>query len=217
MIVWLRRWLGLRSLLIAVAPLTPSWAIVDLACLTIVGFAALHRAGMSRLAPASALPLVALGFRTGEQPSTAAIVVWLVAVVVMVLAVSWPEVVDRQPIDGPEPTGMQSRPARIVTSRWHRPLVTVATIGLLAVPSYLFAQVLHEVLPDAVRTARSGAPGGAQLQSHPGLVGGLDVGSPVSLSDDVVLRVKSDQPNFWRGTTYDTWDGRRWSNSGTVG
>jgi transglutaminase-like putative cysteine protease len=41
----------------------------------------------------------------------------------------------------------------------------------------------------------------------------LDVGRRFQLSDQVVMRVQAAAPDFWRGTSYDTWDGRNWTRT----
>lgn len=39
----------------------------------------------------------------------------------------------------------------------------------------------------------------------------LDLTSQPDLSDEVVFRVTADRPTFWRGETFDQWDGRSWT------
>lgn len=41
----------------------------------------------------------------------------------------------------------------------------------------------------------------------------LDTGARGDLGDDVVLRVEADAPDFWRGQSFDRWDGRTWTRS----
>lgn len=41
----------------------------------------------------------------------------------------------------------------------------------------------------------------------------LDTGRRFQLSDEIVMRVRADRPDFWRGTTYDHWDGRTWTRT----
>jgi transglutaminase-like putative cysteine protease len=45
----------------------------------------------------------------------------------------------------------------------------------------------------------------------------LDTSARFKLSDEVVLRVRADAPDYWRGTTFDTWDGRTWTRSESTG
>ncbi len=41
----------------------------------------------------------------------------------------------------------------------------------------------------------------------------LDMTSRPGLTDEVVFRVTTDRPTFWRGETFDRWDGRNWTRS----
>ena len=41
----------------------------------------------------------------------------------------------------------------------------------------------------------------------------LDTSARFTLGNEVVLRVRADAPDFWRGQTFDTWDGRSWTRS----
>lgn len=41
----------------------------------------------------------------------------------------------------------------------------------------------------------------------------LDMTGRPDLTDEVVFRVTTDRPAFWRGETFDRWDGRRWTRS----
>jgi hypothetical protein len=88
---------------------------------------------------------------------------------------------------------------------------TVAAAAMSAVVALLAAGAIVDVLPDLGRADGGATAGpGVVAQTHPGLAGGLDTGLPVQLSEEVVLRGQTDRPLYWRGTTYDQWDGRRW-------
>ena len=41
----------------------------------------------------------------------------------------------------------------------------------------------------------------------------LDMTARPDLTDEVVFRVTTDRPAFWRGETFDEWDGRRWTRT----
>lgn len=43
----------------------------------------------------------------------------------------------------------------------------------------------------------------------------LDTGVRGRPDDSVVMRVRASRPDFWRGQTFDSWDGRRWTMSAT--
>lgn len=202
------RAVGPAVLVLALVPPTGLWVLVDLLALFVIGFASFERAGMARVVPAIGLPIATVAFRTGQPLEPSIVVAWAAAVTVTLLVhgVAWP-VEDGttlgQPDDDPRP----------VVYGW-RPTIQAAVLVALTMPLGLsFAAVVDRELPSFVLAQpRLGDLTGPQLRAHPGLTGGLDAGSPVNLSDDVVLRVRADRPLYWRGTTYDRWDGRRWSN-----
>ena len=51
------------------------------------------------------------------------------------------------------------------------------------------------------------------LQPYLGFERSLDTAARGGLGDDVVLRVEADAPDFWRGQSFDRWDGRTWTRS----
>ncbi|MCB1000923.1 MAG: DUF3488 domain-containing protein [Acidimicrobiales bacterium] len=55
-------------------------------------------------------------------------------------------------------------------------------------------------------SARTGSVGG-----YPGFDHSLDTSMRGSLGDEVVMRVRAPEPDFWRGQTFATFDGRRWT------
>ena len=64
---------------------------------------------------------------------------------------------------------------------------------------------------DVARRGRAAtAPGTYQAEDS------LDTAARFRLSNEVVMRVKADQVDFWRGTTYHKWDGRVWSRKGVA-
>jgi transglutaminase-like putative cysteine protease len=56
------------------------------------------------------------------------------------------------------------------------------------------------------------ASGSSMLRSSPS----LDMTTRPRLSDRVVMTVRADRPAFWRGQTYDAWDGATWTNTDAV-
>lgn len=61
-------------------------------------------------------------------------------------------------------------------------------------------------------SARTGSVGG-----YPGFDHELDTSMRGDLGDDVVMRVRAPEPDFWRGQTFATFDGRRWETLPDVG
>jgi transglutaminase-like putative cysteine protease len=63
--------------------------------------------------------------------------------------------------------------------------------------------------PDGRRSPRALAP-------YLGFEETLDTANRGDLGDDVVLRVQADAPDFWRGQSFDRWNGRTWSRSSSA-
>ncbi len=108
------------------------------------------------------------------------------------------------PIPSFGPPQRYSNPARTA------PLAIAATGIIVATASFItFPDLSDSRSPISWDGGGLGALGGPR-RDHPGLTGRLDAGDTPSLDDDVVLRVRSDLPLYWRGTTYDSYDGRFW-------
>ncbi|MEM8925255.1 MAG: transglutaminaseTgpA domain-containing protein [Actinomycetota bacterium] len=195
---------GPALVVLTVVPIHLPWAALHALALVAVGFVVFDHHGMNRLVPALGLPLMMLLFRTGEQASGRWLAAWAVAVVAGILVGAVDGYGDRLPrlasaSSAPTTAGI-ARSALLNGTV----AVTLALAAALAVPTALSV---------ALGGGADGSGAGADAV-HPGLTGGLDAGSPVELDPGVVLRVTADRPLYWRGTTYDVWDGRRWAASG---
>ncbi|MGE0306751.1 MAG: transglutaminaseTgpA domain-containing protein [Acidimicrobiia bacterium] len=62
--------------------------------------------------------------------------------------------------------------------------------------------------PTSGRSSASDTP-----QRYAGFSDSMDTSSRFTPSDEVVMRVVAEAPDYWRGTTFDTWDGRVWTRS----
>jgi transglutaminase-like putative cysteine protease len=60
--------------------------------------------------------------------------------------------------------------------------------------------------------AESGSGGSASF-GYFGFAESMDTGQRGRPDDTLVMRVRSSEPDFWRGQTFDLWDGRNWSIS----
>lgn len=198
---------------IALVPTAGPWALLGLLGLFIVGFAAFSHRGLIRVVPALGLPVMTVVFRSGQSVEPGMLVAWLLAVLATILfsnatSSATPTGHDHAPYGG---SRNSDRPD--VVFRWRRHAQAVILVAVIAPMAFAGAAWFDDGLVGIVGPrALLGDPAGPALRGHPGLTGGLDVGSPVHLSDEVVLRVKADRPLFWRGTTYDHWDGRRWTS-----
>jgi len=83
-------------------------------------------------------------------------------------------------------------------------LLLVLVVSPLAVNHLATAAATGEA-PSAGRASDAGA----SLRS----AGSLDMTTRPRLSERVVMTVEADRPAFWRGESYDVWDGRSWSRS----
>ena len=206
---WSDRWVA-RSvipavLVVALVPLEAPGSIAGLVALVVLGAASCRGAGLARVVPASGLPLITLSLRTGEMIEPWLVVGWVVAVAVTLLAraAAWPI--------GPQRPIASSTSDRPLSG--HRQALAAGAVLLVVAPVALqLAFVVTARMPPVAATASQGDPAGPRIEAHPGLDGGLDVGTPVELSNEVVLRVRAEEPRYWRGTTYEEWDGRRWSS-----
>jgi protein-glutamine gamma-glutamyltransferase len=66
---------------------------------------------------------------------------------------------------------------------------------------------------DPSRRGDSSGGGGRKSFGYFGFSDSLDTSLRGRPDDTVVLRVKAPAPDFWRGQTFDQWDGRRWTQS----
>ncbi|MEO7556178.1 MAG: transglutaminaseTgpA domain-containing protein, partial [Acidimicrobiales bacterium] len=132
----------------------------------------------------------------------AAVVVWLVAAVVTLLALV-------------EVTLSGLPRLTTTTPRAPRPQRLLAAGATVLVVVALAAAVVVIVDPDP------GAPGSRSGQQADGPPQGqydwlspvMDTGSRVKPGHEVVLTVQAPAPDFWRGQTFDRWDGRVWTRS----
>lgn len=197
-----------------------------IALLALVGLPSISVRLVARLVVvASAALLVRFGVLTGSLLSGGqGVLAWVIAVVaVLVLSdrlstdVEEPLRPDAAPTGPPpdhgeraeaEPTGPGlADPAR----------TTRAVLGVLAVVVLLALLLTPLALPHAGRATASGdgprlgpsESANASLRSSDR----LDMTQRPELTDEVVFTVESDRRTFWRGETFDLWDGRTWTRS----
>ena len=172
-----------------------------------VGASLMHWRAYTRLVPAVGLPMV-VSVIAAEGEIGLGVVGWLVVVADFALLTNHlqfeatPRSLDRR-----QP-GLVHRP--------HRALQSVALVGVCVICAALAAPMVGTPAVNFDSGLGSspfgGDLGGPALAAHPGLKGQLDTGRRVDLGNEIVLRVKADRPDYWRGTTYTSWDGRFWSN-----
>ena len=97
-----------------------------------------------------------------------------------------------------------------------------AVVAVACLVALLIAAVASVDLSSALsrpRSSRAGQAAGAvsaDLAPYVGLDNQLDTSARGTPSNAVVLKVKADAPDFWRGAAFDQYDGRVWSQSPAV-
>jgi transglutaminase-like putative cysteine protease len=141
---------------------------------------------------------------SGTDTSTY-LVCWAGATIVALVLADRAAAEEAAPLDHGTP--LPSRAAETVRA-------SVAIAVVVAVAAVIFAPVLNDhlgrrVWPGADPTGEDFADSATSLRASDR----LDMTQRPRLSDRVVFTVDAPRPAFWRGETYDTWDGRTWSRS----
>ncbi len=155
---------------------------------------------------ATALALVAGGFvltryaRTGAVPARA-VLIWALATVVTLAALEHAEATGRRRLD--------RTPVRFGAAFTRS--ATTACFFVIAL-----AIALWPVLSAAGDGAQRGDAADPFSDAGRGTLADtarLDTRSRPALSDAIVMTVAAERPAFWRGSTFDTWDGRVWTRT----
>lgn len=198
---------------------------VAVAALAVVGLRSISVRLVARsMLVASAGVLIRFGVLGGSVASgSQAILAWVVgAVTVLVLT-------DRIGTDGqaalgaPGPGGVPQPGSSSVGGHGAGPgrAEGVRTARAAVCSALAVVVVVLVVTPIALpRLARSTSPGeGPRLSSDAEgstvlrATDSLDMTSRPDLTDEIVFRVTTDRATFWRGETFDAWDGRRWTRT----
>jgi transglutaminase-like putative cysteine protease len=150
--------------------------------------------------------LAAVRHASFSGTDTSTLLVWWAAATIVALVLA-----DRATAEEAAPledgTPLASRGAETVR-------VSVAIAVVVAVAAVVFAPVLSDhlgrhVWPGADPTGTDFADSASSLRASDR----LDMTQRPRLSDRVVFTVDAPRAAFWRGETYDTWDGRSWGRS----
>ncbi|WP_426573690.1 transglutaminaseTgpA domain-containing protein [Aquihabitans sp. McL0605] len=179
-----------------------------LALLAMLGLPSLSVSLVSRVVLfVSALALIRFGTLGAGGATSQWLLVWLLAgVCVLVLSDRVGTDANRPLRSGPGASA-PGRPASVA-----RTVVAVAAVVLLL--TVLLAPML---LPYVGKAAQAGQ--GATLDPRRGdttalrATDSLDMTQRPDLTDKVVFTVDTDRATYWRGETFDVWDGRRWTRS----
>ncbi len=90
-------------------------------------------------------------------------------------------------------------------------------IGGVALLAMLFAPLVAAAMHQDVRHGASGdASADTVSRDMLSTSDSMDTRVRPRLSDRIVMTVEADRPAFWRGTTFDAWDGHSWTRRGGV-
>lgn len=167
----------------------------------------------------TALALVRLAVLTGSFLAAGqGTLAWVVAAIV-VLVLTDRVATDAQPGMGPGRSLGDAEGSRLPVPRFadtRRGLLR-NTVSVAAAVIFFALIVTPIVLPHMSRTATSGE--GPRIQAESGGASvlrasdRLDMTTRPDNTDAIVFTVTADRATFWRGQTYDEWDGRVWSQS----
>ena len=163
------------------------------------------RLGVLATVGGAALLVVLRGTTVTAGASAPLLVGAWAAASVAAVALAERSALDRHPLlpGSAPPSGWGDVPAGVVVT---------ALVGIV------LAALIAPALGAADETPRSTGevPDPAAGESEPALLRSspsLDMTGRPRLSDRVVLTVRADRPAFWRGQTYDAWDGATWTNT----
>jgi hypothetical protein len=100
-------------------------------------------------------------------------------------------------------------PARLTLPTFIEDIQDVAVPGAIAAPD-------GSVRDSPESGDGSRAPAG-QAGGYTGFAQSMDTSVRGAMSDEIVMRVRAPRPDFWRGQTFATFDGRRWYADDDVG
>lgn len=195
--------------------------------ITVQGFECVDRRGVRvSLACAGILLAYAAGIRVDSELQQ-----WMLAALVTIAAAT--ALVTREDHEDPRPVSTQARGRWVTRARSAMALLggVAVILGLLVVipvPRGPAQLTLPNWLQDRRNVDSGGAlaaPDGSLLLGggttarigdattggmYPGFTSTLDTALRGDLGDTVVLRVRAPEPDFWRGQTFLTFDGRTW-------
>lgn len=203
--------LGISGFLLARGNLEPAVGFVagaGAAVLAIAGLPSLSVRLVARtLLLVSAALLVRFGSLTGSIASGGQqLLAWLVAAVVLLVLVHRIDVLASPPLrSGPVERDLRPGPTARTAAAVAAVVVLVAVVATPLLLPYLGQAT--EAGEGATLDAIEGGAGALRATDS------LDMTERPRLSDEVVFTVESSRGTFWRGETFDVWDGRRWTRS----
>jgi protein-glutamine gamma-glutamyltransferase len=87
----------------------------------------------------------------------------------------------------------------------------------IALVALVFAPLLARWIPDRDMSSQASVGGGSNdaglAPTYGGFTDRLDTGDRFERSETPVMRVRASEADFWRGQSFDVWDGRTWTVS----
>jgi hypothetical protein len=179
------------------------------------------------LAISAVVLMYASGFRVDDS-IVWWLLVWGACFAAANAALGGPPTVERRPVD----LGHVLRTGGSLTAG---AVATVALLALVPVPTGPARLTLPTFIDDADPVGRPGAVAGpdgdvrddatgddarapaGQAGGYNGFAQTMDTSVRGELSDEVVMRVRAPEPDFWRGQTFADFDGRRWHADDEIG
>ena len=170
------------------------------------------------------------------------LLVWTIASLTSLVLAHRSELRDRPQLEVHTPSQEPAARAAVAAGPL-RPVLAVIAMGIaLAVAVFLIlpaagagrAVAFPAVLPNALAVPNQGglanpslggqdpaSPDGAQSSlgtgmtstGYFGFANEMDTGARGRPDDTIVMRVRANRPDFWRGQTFDRWDGKTWTQS----
>jgi transglutaminase-like putative cysteine protease len=190
-----------------------------------------HRTIRVGLGISAIVLMYAVGFRVDDRVGWW-LLAWSVCFVVALSKLSVPTAPGERGRRLLDPADRRRAPARVALHLAFGAAglaATVAILVLVPVPTGAASLTLPTLIEDAANelgtgavNGQGGAAGSGSATDGPsrapaGRAGGytgfaeqLDTSVRGELSDDIVMRVRAPQPDFWRGQTFASFDGRRW-------
>ncbi len=189
----------------------PTGALIGacLGALAMVGLPSLSITQLARtLLLVSAAILVRFGLLgTGLTGGSQVVLLWMVAAVA-VLVLSHQMTAERVDALGGSERSASPRGAGS-TARTVAVIAGAAVLVVLLLGPLLLPHLGSATRPGRGASSRGDDGSGTSLRA----TDSLDMTTRPDLDDTVVFTVESDRATFWRGETFDLWDGRRWTRS----
>lgn len=205
---------GLASAQGQLTPQVGAAAGAGVALLAVLGLPSLSISLVSRvLTGVSAAVMVRFGvFGSAVAGSGQLLLLWVLAAIGVLVLTDRISAERSEPARGgalASPDPVAPRAAPLAVARRALPVAALILAVALVLAPVVMTRVGRPAEPGRGATLDPTQQGGSSLRA----TDALDMTQRPELSDDVVFTVESDRATFWRGETFDLWDGRTWRRS----